>query len=175
MASTPPEPGHSRHHLVLFPLGTLTDRRALEVVDRLDGAGALEVAHVARIGRSPDGAIGPVDVVRRGEPPLDVQGWRWLMAAIIRAGLPSVGTAPVAGVSPSFAAEVRSVLGGARRWLATVTGRVEPGAAVEELAGFPAARLVYGVLPDAALARARQTPGTRGRRGPVSTRALTPR
>ncbi len=172
---TPRRNDHPRHHLVLLPLRTLTDERALEVVERLDAAGALEVVHAARIGPSGDGAVGAIDVVRRGEPPLDGAGWGWLLAAIIRTGLPTVGTPPVAGISPSFGAEVRAVLGAARRWLATVTGRVDPGLAVDELAGFPEARLVYGVLPEAALASARQAPGTTERRGRVSSRELTPR
>ena len=163
MPSTPPELDHQRHQLVLLPLGTLTDERALELIDRLDVVGALEVVHAARIGRSQNGAVGPVEVVRPGDPPLGRDGWRWLLAAVIRAGPPSGGTPPVAGVSASFAAEVRAALAAACRWVALVSRRVEPGAAVEELAGFPEARLVYGALPDAALAEARQTPRSASR------------
>jgi hypothetical protein len=163
------------HHLVLLPVRTLTEEQATEAVARLEAAGALEVLHAARIRRQADGGLPEVDVVRPGSPPLHGAGWQWLLEAVIRVGLPSLGPPLVGGVSTSFAAEVRAVLGSAERCSATITARIEPGAAVDELAAFPETRLVYGVLPDPALARARQVPGTNGRRGPRSSPELTPR
>lgn len=148
----------------------------LAAIGRLERASSLEVLDSVVVERQGDGTVGIAPASARSGVAIDVAAWRWFLDGILEgpmaAGAAEVGEGALgrAGLSDSFVAEVRDLLATPGRSLMFIVSGLDPGAAVSELRGFPATRLVYGVLPGRVIDRML----TRPAKGPSRSRPLEP-